>query len=150
MADLANPTFPAESFDTILAIDALYFSDLVTTIGRLKTILTRTGQMAIYFSQGANPSQPLETFRRESFPADKTDLGQALDRHGLHYRTWDFSEADYRHAHLKKQVLEALKDEFITEGNQFLFENRYAEALGVIAAVEAGAHARYLYHVLKS
>ena len=35
--------------------------------------------------------------------------------------------------------------DFEVEGNLFLHENRLGEAKGIIAAIEAGAPARYLY-----
>ena len=74
-------------------------------------------------------------------------LGEALRAHGLPYVALDFSYANYQHALLKKAILEQLRASFEAEGNSFLFENRYAEARGVIRAFEAGMAVRYLYHV---
>ena len=44
-------------------------------------------------------------------------------------------------------MLEELKAELAAEGDSLLYNNRYGEAIGVIAAFEAGAHARYVYHI---
>ena len=149
VGDLADLDFPAQSFDALIAIDTLYFTPLESTIDRMQRLLAPEGQMALFYSHGANPETPLAVFRRETLPPDATPLAVALHRYGLAYTWWDFTWADYRHALRKKRMLEELETTFAAEGNTFLFENRYGEANGVIAAVEAGAHARYLYHVTK-
>ncbi len=145
VADIARLPFAPDSFDAVVSVDALYFTDLDPTIAEIKALLTSEGQLAAFYAHGANPETPLPVFRRETLPPDKTPLGESLQRHGFAFQVWDFTEADYRHAQLKKRVLEDLKPEFEREGNLFLYENRMGEALGVMAAVEAEAHARYLY-----
>ncbi|HMN26674.1 MAG TPA: class I SAM-dependent methyltransferase [Caldilineaceae bacterium] len=144
VANMAALPFAAASFATIIAVDTLYFTDLDDTIATLKTILTADGQLLAYYSQGANPQRPLAQFQRETLAPDKTDLALALTRHGFRLHTWDFTAADYQHALRKKALVAALKSRLVAEGNQFLFDNRYGEACGVIAACEAAAHARYL------
>ena len=57
----------------------------------------------------------------------------------------DFTAADYRHAQLKRAVLLELRPQFEAEDTMFLYDNRMGEAEGVLAAIDAGAHARYLY-----
>jgi cyclopropane fatty-acyl-phospholipid synthase-like methyltransferase len=146
--DIRDLNFSAGSFDALVAIDTLYFTELERSIPQMGGLLAPGGQMAIFYSHGANPENPIETFRRETLPPDRTPLGEALSRQGLRYHTWDFTEADYQHARLARQVLEELEPVFEAEDNLFLCENRLGEALGVIAAVEAGVHARYLYHVI--
>jgi cyclopropane fatty-acyl-phospholipid synthase-like methyltransferase len=145
--DLRDLDFPAGSFDALISIDTLYFTELDRSIPQMAALLAPRGQMAIFYSHGADPGNPIATFRRDTLPSDKTPLGEALARHGLHVRAWDFTQADYRHAQLVRQVLEELKPAFQAEDNLFLFENRLGEAHGIIAAVEARAPARYLYHV---
>jgi SAM-dependent methyltransferase len=145
--DMGRLDLPAGSFDTILSIDSLYFTDLADTVGSLKALLKPGGQMGILYSHGADPSVPIEVFPRETLPPARTPLGEALRQHGLTFRTWDLTADDYRHAWRKKQIAEELRAEFEAEGNLFLYENRHGEAEGVMAAIEAGAHARYLYHV---
>jgi SAM-dependent methyltransferase len=147
VGDISDPGIPPRSFDTLISVDTAYFVELEPALTRWRKLLTPGGQMALLYSHGANPETPIERFDRRSLPADKTPLGVALRSHGLSSDSWDLTEADYRHAQRKKLVLEELKEELECEGNGFLYENRYGEALGVIAAIEAGAHARYLYHV---
>jgi SAM-dependent methyltransferase len=139
---------PLHGYDTLISIDTLYFTDdLAGTVKRLRALLVPGGQMGIFYSHGVGPGTPIETFSRDTLPADNTPLAQALRANGLRFRAWDYTAADYRHAQLKEQVTEELQAEFEAEGNLFLYDNRRGEAEGVKKAIEAGLHARYLYHV---
>ena len=144
-ADIASPPFAPASFDALVAIDTLYFVDLDTSLSALAMLLRPKGRLAIYWSQGANPVVPIEQFDRGTLPPDNTDLARALQRRGLDYRAMDFTAADYRHAQLKRAVLLELRPQFEAEDTMFLYDNRMGEAEGVLAAIDAGAHARYLY-----
>ncbi len=146
--DLTRPQFPPDSFDTLLSMDTLYFSDdYAETLRRWRTLLKSGGQMAIFLSHGANPQTPKEIFDRATLPPDKTPLADALKADGLDFQTWDLTRQDHELAQRKKEILEKLKAEFQSEGNQFLYENRIGETLGVLDAIESGMHARYLYLV---
>jgi cyclopropane fatty-acyl-phospholipid synthase-like methyltransferase len=139
---------PLHGYDTLISIDTLYFTDdLEGTIERLHTLIVPGGQMGIFYSHGVSPGMPIEAFSRDTLSADHTPLAQALRANGLRFRIWDYTAADYQHARLKEQVTEELRDEFEAEGNLFLYRNRHGEAEGVKKAIEAGLHARYLYHV---
>jgi len=137
--------FPAATFDAIVAIDTLYFTDLGETVAQMVAVLKPGGEMGFLYSHGADPQVPIAVFPRETLPPDKTPVAQALQQHRLAYQTWDLTEEDYQHAQRKKQIVEELRTRFEAEGNAFLYENRHDEAYGVMAAVEAGAHRRYLY-----
>lgn len=146
--DLTRPDLQPAAFDTLLSLDTIYFSDdYVETLRRWQTLLQRGGQMAIFFSHGADPEHPKETFRRETLPPDRTPLADALETCGLAAKAWDLTQQDLELAQRKASILEELKAEFEAEGNGFLYENRMGEALGVSDAVTSGMHARYLYVV---
>lgn len=136
---------PPATFEAIMAIDALYFTGLDTTVAQMVAVLKPGGVLGILYSHGADPQMPITVFPRETLPPDKTPLAGALQRHDLAYETWDLTEEDYQHAQRKKQIAEELRTRFEVEGNLFLYENRHGEAEGVMAAIEAGAHRRYLY-----
>lgn len=136
---------PAATFDAIIAVDALYFTDLNATVAQMVAVLRPRGEMGVLYAHGADPQVPIAVFPRETLPPDSTPLAQALQLHHLAYETWDLTEEDYQHARRKKRIAEELRPEFEVEGNLFLYENRRAEAEGVMAAIEAGAHRRYLY-----
>ncbi len=148
VGDLTRLDLPASSFDTLLSIDTIYFSeDYGDTLSRWRACLTPHGQMAIFFSCGVDPEHPKETFDVATLPPDRTPLAVTLKQLALEFETWDFTRQDYELAQRKKEALERLKPEFDAEGNQFLYGNRIGETLGVMAAFECGMHARYLYRI---
>jgi SAM-dependent methyltransferase len=144
---IAGLTFPPHSFDTLISIDTMYFTDLDATLEQMMGILAPGGQMAIFYSHGLVPWLDKETFPRETLAPERTPLGEALTRRRLYFRTWDLTQADYVHAQLTKRVINELRADLEAEGNLFLYHSRNAEADGVMAAVEAGLQARLLYHV---
>jgi cyclopropane fatty-acyl-phospholipid synthase-like methyltransferase len=137
--------FPPSSFDVLISIDTLYFTDLPDTIRQLKALLRGGGRMAIFYSHGADPWHPIETFPKETIPPESGPLAAALRANGLQYKWWDFTESDYEHAKRKKTIIEALRQAYLTEEDRFLCECRAGEAEGVIAAYEAGCQARHLF-----
>jgi cyclopropane fatty-acyl-phospholipid synthase-like methyltransferase len=145
--DIGALDFPPGSFDALISIDTLYFTNLPDTIHQMKLILKPGGQMGIFYSQGVSPRNPAETFDFNSLHPDKTPLAVALREHGLRYKVWDYTAEDYAHALLKKKVAEDLRAELEAEGNLFLYKSRYGEAVRVLKAVDADAHRRFLYHV---
>ena len=145
--DFAQLAFPRASFDVIISMDTLYFSDLDETLSRMVQTLKPGGRMGIFFNQSCPPWESLEMFPKESVHPDFTDLAQALRRMNLPYQVWDYSHQDYDHAHRRKVVLTALKPMYEQEGRMFLYDSYWGEANGVIHAYENGAHGRYMYRV---
>lgn len=117
-------------------------------IGTFKSALRPHGQMAIFYAYGREPWVAKETFPKAHLAPDKTPLAAALAANGLTFRTWDLTRQDYELARRRKEVLAELRPQFEAEGNLFIYENRYGDAVGISQAIEDGLHARYLYHVL--
>jgi SAM-dependent methyltransferase len=148
VGDLEKLNLPPRSFDRLLSIDSIYFSsDYATTIRGWVECAASAGQIAIYYSCGVDPEHPKGSFSAATLSPSRTPLAQALQQLGLAFETWDFTQDDCMLAQRKKSILERSEADFEREGHRFLYENRLAEALGVIEAVECGLHARYLYHV---
>lgn len=137
--------FVPASFDVIIAVDSLYFADLTDTVRQMKELLAPGGRMGIFYSHGADPWHPIETFPRDTIHPDAGPLARALVANGLHYRWWDFTAADYEHARRKKAIIESLRPGYVTEEDRFLCECRMGEAEGVMAAFDAGVQARHLF-----
>jgi cyclopropane fatty-acyl-phospholipid synthase-like methyltransferase len=133
------------SFDALISIDTLYFSDLIDTVRQMRALLRPAGRMAIFYSHGADPWRPVETFPRETLLAEAGPLANALRANGLAYKWWDFSAADYAHARRTKAAVEALRLTYASADDEFLCESRMGEAEGVMAAREAGCQARHLF-----
>ncbi len=148
VGDINRLALPAGAFDVILSMDSMYFSaDYAATIGALRAALRPAGQMGILFSHGREPWVPIAEFPKETLPADKTPLAKALQAHGLAFRALDLTRQEYELALRRKAVLAELRALFVAEGNRFIYDNRMGDAHGISQAIEAGLHARYLYHV---
>lgn len=141
--DMNDLDFPPGSFDTVIAIDTLYFvADLETTIGRMKSILTSAGQMGVFYSQMASPEDSKDMLR-----ADGTKLARNLNKHNLKFKTWEFTEDEYAHWRDSKRIAEELKAEFEAEGNLSMYEGRIRESDTILEYVNDSRITRYLYHV---
>lgn len=146
--DITRLACAPHSFDALLSIDSLYFSaEYAATLQEWAECVCQGGELAIFFSHGADPEHPKKTFDKATLPPDMTPPGVALRTLGMKFETWDFTENDYALAKRKKKILETLRDEFQAEGNSFLYDNRMGETAGVLDAIESGMHARYLYLV---
>ncbi len=144
VGDIYHLDTPPRSFDTLTAIDTLYFGDTTTVIGTLKNLLKPGGQMLVYyitllFDDAADAA---------TLAPDQTELAQALSHHKLAFRTWDFTRVEYERARIAQQALADLQVVFEAEGNVFLYENRMMETNGSIRFIDEGRASRYLYHVV--
>lgn len=138
-------TLPPATFDAILSIDTIYFSnDYTITIRQLKEALRPGGRMAFFYSYGLEPGMTIEDFPQETLAADQTPLAKALRANGLDFTTLDLTAEDYRLAQLRKQVLTELQPAFAAEDLMFIYDNRMGEANGISRSIEMGLHRRYL------
>jgi cyclopropane fatty-acyl-phospholipid synthase-like methyltransferase len=148
VGDINQLELPGSSFDIILSIDSIYFSqDYTATLKALKAATRPGGQMAIFFSHGREPWVPKDEFPKETLPPNQTPLAAALRANALPFQTWDLTSQEYELAVRRKTVLAELKPQFESEGTLFIYANRMGDAEGICQAIDEGLHARYLYHV---
>ena len=141
--DLNELHFPSHVFDTIIALDTLYFvDDLDETVGAMKRIIGDAGQMGLFYSQIIKPDDS-----RDLLDADSTRLAKALHNSGLSYRTWCFTENEYEIWRKEKRIAEELKADFESEGFLDLCESRAKEAEHLLEIVKDRRESRHLYHV---
>ncbi len=146
ISDINHLDLPESLFDIVAFLDSIYFCrDMPAVIASVLPALKGKKLLAFFYSYGKEPWVAAESFPKERLAAHQTPLAQALQTNRLDFQTWDLTEADYRLALLRKQILESLKDQFETEGNGFIFDSRIGDAEGVRQAIEAGLHKRYLY-----
>jgi cyclopropane fatty-acyl-phospholipid synthase-like methyltransferase len=146
VGDINRLELPESAFDVVLSIDTMYFSDdYAATIRALKAALRPNGQMGLFFSHGREPWVPKDEFPKDTLPADKTPLAEALRDNDLTFRAWDLTRQDYQLAQRREEVLTELKPQFESEGTLFIYENRLGDAQGIRQAIEDGLHVRYLY-----
>ncbi|MCC6614971.1 MAG: class I SAM-dependent methyltransferase [Anaerolineae bacterium] len=148
VGDINALSLPDHEYDAIVSIDSIYFSDdYARTIRQWVDALKPGGRIGILYAHGREPWVPKDQFHVETLAPDHTPLAEALHANRLSYRTWDFTDDDYRLALLRKQVLAELRPRFEAEDLMFIYDNRMGDAHGVSQAVEEGMHARYLYEV---
>jgi ubiquinone/menaquinone biosynthesis C-methylase UbiE len=136
-------SFPKESFDTIIAIDTLYFvADVAALIERCLPFMMPGGQMGLFYTQVISPDES-----KEILLADNTRLANALQKLKLTYQTWDYTDDERQHWKRGLEIAEALKDDFEAEGNIELYDSRIRESSKLLEAVNEDRISRYLYHV---
>ncbi|MFX0062429.1 MAG: class I SAM-dependent methyltransferase [Candidatus Hermodarchaeota archaeon] len=141
--DLNNLSLPPASVDTIIAIATLHYTEnLEKTIGQMKAVLRPHGQMGLFSFQYC-----FEKDTPDILLPDKTHLAQALKKHNLSFKTWDFTEREKKIWRLQLQIGTELMEEFRAEGNLDLVEDRIEECEVDLPRLEAGKKRRYLYHV---
>ncbi len=132
-----------DSFDTIIAIDTLYFvDDLEHTVAQMKTVMRPGGQMGIFYSEMIKPEQSQDVLL-----PDNTKLAQALTKLNLSFRTYDYTAKERGYWTMCKQVAEELRPEFEAEGNLEICKCRVEESERVLEVVNSDRNSRHLYHV---
>lgn len=143
--DMAGLDLPPTTFDIIVSVDTLYFTDMLQTLRGCLALLKDGGRIVAFFDQSCGPDASLESYPKEITRADNTELAQAFQILGLSYRSWDYSQAMLAHVRLRRPVLAELKDQFEAEDNLFLYESHLGEAMGIERAYTHNAGKRYLY-----
>ena len=129
VADLDALDLPPNSFDAVIAIEALYFpKDLTSTIAQFRALLRPGGQMGLFFT---------------SFGPSK--LEPALEENLLAFEAYDLTESDCRFWERSKQVAEEMRADLAAEGNEDVLHLGETEA--VLGMIAKGGHRRMLYHV---
>lgn len=146
VGDINALTLPPHTFDAVLSIDTIYFSDdYRATVSQLAQALRPGGSLAFFYAHGWIPGVPPDTFDQATLAPEQTPLAQALRANGLRYSVQDFTGEEYRLAQLRIAILTELEAAFANEALLFIFNNRMGEAKGISRAIELGLHRRYLY-----
>lgn len=143
-----DESFPPASFDALISVDTLYFVDEPEIpLADMLALLRPGGRFLALYSHAADPQTPVAVFPRETLPPDKTPFAVAVSKLGLTFDVWDLTASDRALAERMRQAIEAARPALENEGHAFLYDNRHAEATGILAAHDAGCAARYLYRV---
>ena len=142
-ADIDFLDIPGNSFDTIICIDSVGKGENISnTIKKIKTLISKNGQLAFFYSNEVLPQKPKEFLR-----PDKTDLAIALTKENLKYQCWDFSKEESLLWKRGKKAEIDLKNEFEKEGYMDLYNDIVDDSAEILRAIEEGRHCRYLYYV---
>jgi ubiquinone/menaquinone biosynthesis C-methylase UbiE len=150
VGDINALHLPPATYDVIMSIDTIYFSEnYAATIAALAEALRPGGRLAFLYSHGREPWVPIEEFDVITLAGANTPLAKALAANGFDYTLIDFTADELRLAVRRQDVLADLRDQFEAEGNLFIFENRLGDANGIRQACDAGLQRRYLYIAAK-
>jgi hypothetical protein len=127
------------AYDFILASDVLYFlgDGIQIVVPEIIRSLSRGGSALLLYSAWAGKDRNLAP--------EETRLGSTLNRNRIPFSVIDFSEDDRAHWLLKRDALRNMKEEFLAEGSEILWERRTKEADIFADFAVKGTMSRYLY-----
>lgn len=141
--DFDNLAEMDKKFTAILAIDGI---DLDRAVGqRLESmlgLLKENGQILIMASADRLPIEPEQIIEIEN-----QTLVKLLKQKGIIFNFWDFTEDQRVLWKNSLKILESLKDDFIREGSQSLYEDSLEDTEDMIEALEHDLQKRYMLHV---
>ncbi len=124
VGDIEGYSLGAKMFDAILLIDTHYFiEDFLSLIPHLFTALKDNGKLAIFSDEGRG----IDGADDSKVEAAETLIGQYLDQNKIPYRAINLTRENAAHWKKKQEVLIEMKEQFLEENNQFIFENRLRE-----------------------
>ncbi|MHA2399490.1 MAG: class I SAM-dependent methyltransferase [Promethearchaeota archaeon] len=142
--DMDDLSISPSSADCFISVDSLYFAeDLENTIKQMKTILKPKGRMGIFYSQSCSPKESLEKLQ-----PDKTNLALALQKNGLKFETFDFSDDEKDYWNKVKDLYIKYKVDFEKEGSIDLQKSLYQDAEYQAKLYQEGRMSRHLYLVI--
>jgi ubiquinone/menaquinone biosynthesis C-methylase UbiE len=144
--DMNALAFADESFNKIISIDTIYWvADTDDAIAAFVRLLKPNGRLGIFVA--CTPEIENEA---SAFEPDGTWIAKSLQKQGLAYEVHDYTESFLLFWPKLKEVVLELKDEFIAEGNELIFDSFMLDAdEDYLPAAAAGRLRRYLYIVNK-
>ena len=142
--DMNSLDFAERSFDKVISIDTIYWvADIDDALASISRLLKPGGRLGIFVA-----NTPLMDDASGAYEPDGTWIARSLRKLGLDYDVYDYTESFLQFwPKLKKVVLE-LKDDFVAEGNEVIFDSFMLDAdEDYLPAAEAGKLRRYLYIV---
>ena len=137
VANLEFLDFAPVTFDTVIAVDTIFFGRaMAATISGLNRLLKPGGKMAVFNGD-----------------YQENDFLQALTANDLTYQVYDLGTEHVQHMLLKHQVAKELEPAFAAEGNTFIWKNLMAESfadLNYRKQPDYDAGKRYLFIIKKS
>ncbi len=142
--DMNSLDFAERSFDKVISIDTIYWvADIDDALASISRLLKPGGRLGIFVA-----NTPLTDDASGAYEPDGTWIARSLRKLGLDYDVYDYTESFLQFwPKLRKVVLE-LKDDFVAEGNEVIFDSFMLDAdEDYLPAAEAGKLRRYLYIV---
>ncbi len=143
LMDITELTFPTNSFDVIIALDVLYWiDDLKPVIKKIKDILKPDGRMGFFYVQFKKEDEP-----NESMQPENTIIAKLLAQNSFSFEVIDVSQIAIDIWKTKIAVGEKLRDQFVSEGNQDILDQRMTDGVEVIKKFETNQQKRYFFSI---
>ena len=142
--DFSDLSLPADTYDVVIAIDTLYWGDVLERLfSRLAQALRPGARMGIFLNHEIPEGESVEMLQ-----ARHSELWRVLSARGYGIGVYDFTrELGEFWQRLHSTTIE-LRDAYEAEGNGFIVDNYLRESeQDHIPEIESGRMARYLYIV---
>ncbi len=142
--DMNSLDFAKYSFDKVISIDTIYWvADIDEALASISGLLKPGGRLGIYVAH-----TPLIDDTPGANEPDSTWIARSLRQQGLDYDVYDYTESFLQFWPRLKEVALDLRDRFVAEGNEVIFDSFMLDAdEDYLPAAEAGKLRRYLYIV---
>ena len=142
--DMNALDFPQHSFDKVISVDTIYWvADIDAALASIVRLLKPGGKLGIFIA-----NTPLMDDSPSGYEPLGTWVAKALDKMGLDFDVHDYTESFLLFWPKMKEVVLELRDDFVAEGNETIFDSFMLDAdEDYLPAAEAGKLRRYLYIV---
>jgi ubiquinone/menaquinone biosynthesis C-methylase UbiE len=142
VGDMNALTLPAKSFNAVISLDTVYWvEDLDKALLSFVDLIKPGGILAIIVA-----CTPAIEDTPAAFEPDGTWVARALKQSGLSYEVYDYTASFLEFWPKLKQVALELRDDFIAEGNELIYDSFMHDAdEDYLPAAQAGKLRRYLY-----
>jgi len=142
--DMNSLDFSDRSFDSVISIDTIYWvADVDNFLGSIPRLLKPGGRLGVFIA-----NTPHMDDAPGAYEPDGTWIARSLTKLGMDYDVYDYTERFLQFWPRLKEVALELKDEFVAEGNEVIFDSFMLDAdEDYLPAAEADKLRRYLYIV---
>ncbi len=141
---IGEKEYPSDNFDVILSIDTLYYTlDMEGFVKQIHSWMKLGGVFLAFYSEGQLMTRS---------PNEKsTELAVALDKCEASYMAIDYTRSHYELLKHKREVIETLKEKFLTNNMEFFYQSIIATSIENTMSFEAfqEQYSRYLYVIRK-
>jgi ubiquinone/menaquinone biosynthesis C-methylase UbiE len=136
--------FADHSFDKVVSIDTIYWvADIDKALASISRLIRPGGRMGIFFA-----NTPLMGDVPGTYEPNGNWIAVALRNRGMDYDVHDYTQNFLTFWPKLKKVALELKDDFVAEGNEVIFDSFMLDAdEDYLPAADAGKLRRYLYIV---
>jgi ubiquinone/menaquinone biosynthesis C-methylase UbiE len=142
--DMNSLEFGDQSFDKVISVDTIYWvADIDKAMSSITRLLKPGGRLGIFIVN--TPSTDDEP---GAYEPNGTWIARSLEKLGLDYEVHDYTESFLEFWPKLKSVALELRDDFVAEGNEVIFDSLMLDANeDYLPAAEVGKLRRYLYVV---